>query len=204
MAHDMQTVSGQTGSGFTRAREIWGRRKWLGLTVFTAVLAVSLGIVAALPPMFRSRATVLVDREQVPEAFVRSAVSAEVETRIQRISQEVLSRERLAGLIERGPRAMSHEKREPVRRRERIRVACVVVMLVREDDSAQRRGRNAQALEPSLELLGRKPAVEQQPGRARLDDHAVSLGAAAGAGEPNAAFLLQLLVQQGQDATRGG
>ena len=51
--------------------------------------------------MFRSRATVLVDREQVPEAFVRSAVSGEVETRIQRISQEVLSRERLAGLIER-------------------------------------------------------------------------------------------------------
>ncbi len=101
MAHDMQPASGQAGSGFTRAREMWGRRKGLGITVFAAVLAVSLGIVAALPPMFRSRATVLVDREQVPEAFVRSAVSAEVETRIQRISQEVLSRERLAGLIER-------------------------------------------------------------------------------------------------------
>ena len=101
MAHDMQTTSGQTGSGFTRAGEIWRRRKWLGITVFAGVLAISLGIVAALPPMFRSRATVLVDREQVPEAFVRSAVSGEVETRIQRISQEVLSRERLAGLIER-------------------------------------------------------------------------------------------------------
>jgi len=101
MAHDMQTASGQTSSGFARAGEIWGRRKWLGFAVFAAVLAVSLGIVAALPPMFRSRATVLVDREQVPEAFVRSAVSGEVETRIQRISQEVLSRERLAGLIER-------------------------------------------------------------------------------------------------------
>jgi polysaccharide chain length determinant protein (PEP-CTERM system associated) len=101
MAHDVQTASGQTSSGFVRAGEIWGRRKWLGISVFAAVLAVSLGIVAALPPMFRSRATVLVDREQVPEAFVRSAVSGEVETRIQRISQEVLSRERLAGLIER-------------------------------------------------------------------------------------------------------
>ena len=101
MAHDTQTVAGQASSGFTRAGEIWGRRKWLGLIVFVAVLAISLGLVAALPPMFRSRATVLVDREQVPEAFVRSAVSAEVETRIQRISQEVLSRERLAGLIER-------------------------------------------------------------------------------------------------------
>ena len=101
MAHDTQRAAGPGGSGFTRAGEIWGRRKWLGLTVFVAVLAISLGLVAALPPMFRSRATVLVDREQVPEAFVRSAVSAEVETRIQRISQEVLSRERLAGLIER-------------------------------------------------------------------------------------------------------
>ena len=101
MAHEMQTVPAPTSSGFVRAGEIWGRRKWLGLTVFVAVLAVSLGLVAALPPLFRSRATVLVDREQVPEAFVRSAVSAEVETRIHRISQEVLSRERLAGLIER-------------------------------------------------------------------------------------------------------
>jgi polysaccharide chain length determinant protein (PEP-CTERM system associated) len=101
MAHEMQTASGQTGSGFARAGQIWGRRKWLAIAVFAGVLAVSLGIVAALPPMFRSRATVLVDREQVPEAFVRSAVSGEVETRIQRISQEVLSRERLAGLIER-------------------------------------------------------------------------------------------------------
>ena len=51
--------------------------------------------------MYRAKATVLVDREQVPEAFVRSAVSGEVETRLQRIGQEVLSRERLAGLIER-------------------------------------------------------------------------------------------------------
>ena len=115
MAHDMQTASGQTGTGFTRAGEMWSRRKALGITVFAAVLAVSLGIVAALPPMFRSRATVLVDREQVPEAFVRSAVSGEVETRIHRISQEVLSRERLAGLIERFnlypqlPRASTNE-----------------------------------------------------------------------------------------------
>ena len=77
-----------------------GASGW-AIAVFAAVLAVSLGVVAALPPMFRSTATVLVDREQVPETFVRSAVTGEVETRLQRISQEVLSRERLARLIER-------------------------------------------------------------------------------------------------------
>jgi len=103
MAHDNQTGSRgkQSGSSAKRVGDIWRRRKWLGLTVFAATLAISLGIVYSLPAMYRGKATVLVDREQVPEAFVRSAVSGEVETRLQRIGQEVLSRERLAGLIER-------------------------------------------------------------------------------------------------------
>jgi polysaccharide chain length determinant protein (PEP-CTERM system associated) len=103
MAHDHQTGANAkaSGSGAKRVGDIWRRRKWLGITVFAATLAISLGVVYSLPAMYRARATVLVDREQVPEAFVRSAVSGEVETRLQRISQEVLSRERLAGLIER-------------------------------------------------------------------------------------------------------
>lgn len=84
-----------------RAREIWSRRKWLALGMFAGVLAVLLTIVATLPPLYRARATVLVDRDQVPEAFVRSPITAEVETRLSTISQEVLSRERLQALIER-------------------------------------------------------------------------------------------------------
>jgi len=47
-----------------------------------------------------------------------------------------------------------------MRRRECIRVARVVVVLVRDEDRAQRRRRNAQALESPLELFGRKPAIE--------------------------------------------
>jgi polysaccharide chain length determinant protein (PEP-CTERM system associated) len=103
MAHDNQTGASTMASGSSAKRigEIWRRRKWLGITVFAATLAIALGIVYSLPNMYRAKATVLVDREQVPEAFVRSAVSSEVETRLQRVGQEVLSRERLAGLIER-------------------------------------------------------------------------------------------------------
>src|SRR5207249_1580369 len=54
-----------------------------------------------LPDIYRSTATVLVERHQVPETFVRSSVTGELETRLQTISQEILSRARLEDLITR-------------------------------------------------------------------------------------------------------
>lgn len=88
-----------SGSEFHTAVEIWSRRKWLALTVFLTVLVVAVGVVAGLPSIYRATARVLVDRERVPEAFVRSAVTGEIETRLQSISQEVLGRARLEALI---------------------------------------------------------------------------------------------------------
>ena len=96
MTHDTRTEAKSPKLG-----AIWSRRKRLAITVFVGALAISLGAVKALPPIYRARATVLVDREQVPEAFVRSAVSNEVEMRLSTINQEVLSRERLQALIQR-------------------------------------------------------------------------------------------------------
>lgn len=90
-----------TASGVKRAIEIWSRRKWLAAAVCLGVLAVTLGAIAALPSIYRARAIVLVDREPVPEAFVRSTVSGEVETRLQTIGQEVMGRERLEALVKR-------------------------------------------------------------------------------------------------------
>src|SRR3989475_4088491 len=54
-----------------------------------------------LPDIYRSTAAVLVERHQVPETFVRSSVTGELETRLQTISQEILSRARLEDLITR-------------------------------------------------------------------------------------------------------
>jgi len=48
--------------------------------------------IAFLPSSNRSSALVLVDRQQVPEAFVRPTVTSGLETRLQTISQEVFSR----------------------------------------------------------------------------------------------------------------
>jgi len=80
---------------------IWSRRKWLAILAFAAPLAAGVSLIIFMPNIYRSAATVLVDRQQVPESFVRSTVTSALETRLQTISQEVLSRSRLEALINR-------------------------------------------------------------------------------------------------------
>src|SRR5262245_48433398 len=81
--------------------DIWSRRKWLAIGSFLAPLVAGLSLVAFLPNVYRSGATVMAERQQVPDFFVRSTVTSAVESRIQTISQEVLSRARLEALINR-------------------------------------------------------------------------------------------------------
>jgi len=79
--------------------EVWHRRKWIGLLASSAVLAGAISVAMSLPNLYRATTTVLVERQQVSEAFVRPSVTAELETRIQTIRQQVMSRERLAEVI---------------------------------------------------------------------------------------------------------
>jgi succinoglycan biosynthesis transport protein ExoP len=80
---------------------IWQRRKWVGVAVMMLVAAAACTVAASLPDVYRATATVLVERQNVSETFVRSSVTGELETRLQTISQEILSRARLAELITR-------------------------------------------------------------------------------------------------------
>lgn len=91
----------QKGVGVERLRAAWGRRKWLAVLVFVVPFVAAISLLFSLPPFYRSTALVLVDRQQVPEAFVRPTVTSELETRLQTISQEILSRSRLEALITR-------------------------------------------------------------------------------------------------------
>ena len=83
-----------------RALEMVRRRRVLALGVFAAVMAAAVSFALFLPDLFRSTAIVLVDRP-VAETFVRPSVAGELESRLHVIKQEILSRERLTGLIER-------------------------------------------------------------------------------------------------------
>src|SRR2546428_6800500 len=88
-------------AGLDILREVWSRRKWLAILVFLVPFAVPLSLAKALPNLYRSTATLLVERPQVAETFVKSSVSSELETRLQTISQEILSRSQLQELIDR-------------------------------------------------------------------------------------------------------
>lgn len=88
-------------SALELVRDIWSRRKWLAVGAFVAPFVASLSLIAFMPSIYRSTVTVLVDRQQVPEMFVRSTVTSALEVRLQTISQEILSRSRLEALISR-------------------------------------------------------------------------------------------------------
>src|SRR5881628_4220266 len=104
----------QKSSAFELMPEVWGRRKWLAVAVFAVVFAAVGGLAAFLPDIYKSTATVLVERHQVPETFVRSSITGELETRLQTISQEILSRARLEDLMTRFGLYLDLRKRLPM------------------------------------------------------------------------------------------
>lgn len=87
--------------GLDDALAIWRRRKWLALAVFAVPLGGLVALVMFLPNIYQSTATVVVQREQVPEGVVKPTVTSALETRLHGITQEILSRARLEELITR-------------------------------------------------------------------------------------------------------
>ena len=83
-----------------RIVEIVRRRALLAIAVFAAVLAAAVSFALYLPDLYRSTALVVVERP-ISESVVRTPVSGELESRLYVIKQEILSRDRLIGLIER-------------------------------------------------------------------------------------------------------
>ena len=89
------------GGGLDRVWALWNRRKWLGIVVFLLPFTAATAVIMALPDLYQSTALVMIERQQVPEAFVRATVTSELEIRLHTISQEILSRSRLESIISR-------------------------------------------------------------------------------------------------------
>src|SRR5260370_23835550 len=99
MGTSMQAEAVRRGSAVETVKSAWGRRKWLGLVVFAVPFVTAASLIIFMPSLYRSTATILVDRQQVPESMVRPTVTSALETRLHTISQEILSRSRLDALI---------------------------------------------------------------------------------------------------------
>src|SRR5213594_3904587 len=143
----------QKGAGMEQALAIWSRRQRLAILVFAVPFSSAVSLVTSLPAVYEATATVLVDRQQVPEAFVRPTVTSELETRLQTISQEILSRSRLEGLISRfGLYAdlRKHESSEEILERMRRDIRLDI-------RSADARGRQSVTVAFALSYRGRDP-----------------------------------------------
>ena len=81
------------------ARAVWARRKWIAVLAFVGPLAAVASVLAFMPRLYEAKATVVVDRQQMPESLVKATVNNELEIRLHGIHEEVLSRARLEELI---------------------------------------------------------------------------------------------------------
>jgi polysaccharide chain length determinant protein (PEP-CTERM system associated) len=100
MADYYESAEQPSTPGLGRIGQIWRRRKGIGFFAAALVAAGAVSLALSLPSLFRASATVLVHSPGVSEDFVRQSVSGGLETRIQTIEQQVMSRARLAQVIE--------------------------------------------------------------------------------------------------------
>src|SRR5690348_15337686 len=110
----MPEQAARKGAGVELALAVWSRRKWLAILTFAAPCSVVVSVGMALPDIYQATATVLVDRQQVPETFVRPTVTSALETRLHTISQEILSRSRLDALIKQLDLYANERRRVPL------------------------------------------------------------------------------------------
>lgn len=87
--------------GLLALKGVLKRRKWLALVVFAGSFAALASLVTFLPDLYRSSATVLIERQQIPDEMVKSTVTSGLDTRLPTITQEIQSRARLEALINR-------------------------------------------------------------------------------------------------------
>jgi uncharacterized protein involved in exopolysaccharide biosynthesis len=77
------------------------RRFWQMVLPAVAVFVVAAVVVMMLPAKYQSKATIIIEGQEVPQEFVRSTVTGFVEERLQAITQVVLNRSNLMSIIER-------------------------------------------------------------------------------------------------------
>lgn len=81
------------------ARALW-KRRWFVVAFWFAGTAATIGIVFSLQPLYSAYAIIQVESQQIPEAYVAATVQTPLEARLDMLKQQVLSRDRLWGLIE--------------------------------------------------------------------------------------------------------
>jgi polysaccharide chain length determinant protein (PEP-CTERM system associated) len=75
------------------------RRRWFIIIPFCLIMIVGIYLVLTLPRIYQASTLILVEPQRVPENYVQSVVSNDIESRISTISQQILSRTNLEKII---------------------------------------------------------------------------------------------------------
>jgi uncharacterized protein involved in exopolysaccharide biosynthesis len=90
------------------------RRRFRPLAIaLVSSLLLTLMIVFLWPPTYRSAGTVLIEQQEVPEDFVRSAVTSFADQRVRMISQRVMTTSNLLEIINKYDLYPERRRREP-------------------------------------------------------------------------------------------
>ena len=75
------------------------RRKKSFFITFFSIFIIGIAVAIYLPPLYISKATILIEEQQIPENYVQSGISSFAEERVEMISQRVLSRPKLLEIL---------------------------------------------------------------------------------------------------------
>ena len=75
-------------------------RRWLIVACLVTGWVIGTAVSWILPPRYRSETVILVEQQKVPEHYVESNITADLQQRLQSMSEQILSRTRLLALIE--------------------------------------------------------------------------------------------------------
>src|SRR4051794_10651008 len=86
-------------SPLSLARTIWKRKIAIGVTWIT-LSATVIAVVWQLPAVYESEALIVVDSQKIPEKFVSSTISTDLQDRLATINKQILSSTRLKKIID--------------------------------------------------------------------------------------------------------
>jgi protein tyrosine kinase modulator len=144
------------GPGLASVLEVVRRRRVLALLPCLFVLAAAASLAMFLPSLWTAQATVLVTRQEIPEALVRSTVSTDPEARLLTLTHEILDTPRLTRIIETNDLYPAMRRSRPIadvleRMRKDIRVEV--------QDERERRAREWRSLVFTVAYTATDPTV---------------------------------------------
>lgn len=90
------------------------RRKWCLVLPFAIILTSIVILALALPPIYKSTSTILIEQQDIPVEFVKATISTYADQQLQIINQRIMSTTRLLDIINRFGLYPDQRGKEPV------------------------------------------------------------------------------------------